>query len=259
MKKMTWASSVLAILVLTACGSGGSGSGVSPSTSTGTTTTPVKTDISVSNGFKVSDGSSKGTGVAQATSAGKYTYTYNGQALDLTLPGMTAGTVVNLTSGGINQMIGGTTFSYSRFGAVSPKDQAMNGEVFYMGMQTVNMPTTGSAVYKGQAIGAAVNGTAFDNGPMTFNVNFGNKTIAPTIDVADTDIVFKQGVITGNGFSGTVVTDENGVAFSSGAYSGKFFGPNAEELGGSAHLALTPAANGDKNYEITFSFGGKKQ
>ena len=55
------------------------------------------------------------------------------------------------------------------------------------------------------------------------------------------------------------MTDENGVAFSSGAYSGKFFGPNAEELGGSAHLALTPAANGDKNYEITFSFGGKKQ
>lgn len=53
MKKITWASALLATLALTACGSGGSGSGVSPSTSTGTTTTPVKTDISVSNGFKV--------------------------------------------------------------------------------------------------------------------------------------------------------------------------------------------------------------
>ena len=104
---------------MSACGSGGSGSGVSNSNPT-TPTPPTKPTVTE---FKQAGYGSQGTAstnLAAATSDGaKYTYQYEGKTLDITLPNIKAGTVVSSTDGsGLTTVVGGSTYSYSRFGAV---------------------------------------------------------------------------------------------------------------------------------------------
>ena len=257
MKKITWASALLATLALTACGSGGSGSGVS-----NTGITPVTPGVTTTNptfqGLKADGSGNAGTAVVD--SAGRYTYVYNGNVIDVTLSNnrnlIQGGDVVRLTVNGVDQAIGGSNYSYSRFGGVAPKDQAEKGEVFYVGKQTVNMPTTGTAVYKGMGVGADTDGqtgvSRFSTAPMTFNVNFGQKTLSATVDIADTDGIMGQGTIVGSRFSGDLRDD----ALSVGSYSGAFFGPNAEELGG---LGKFDPDTTHSNEGFGFSFGAKKQ
>ena len=246
MKKMTWASSVLAILVLTACGSGGSGSGVN---NTGTTpSTPVVTTTNPSFQGVKADGTGT-AGVAVVDAMGKYTYTYNGTVVDVTGTNLSSSTVANVIIGSLNQMqaIGGTQYSYMRFGGIAPKDQARKGDVFYVGKQTVNMPTTGIAVYKGLGVGSD-GSSYFSFEPLSFNVDFGAKTISGKAD-AYTEFVFQTGKISGSQFSGNVSPTIGG-----GTYSGSFFGPAAEELGGIAKINAT-----EDDPAINISFGAKKQ
>ena len=240
--------------VLFACGSSGSGSGATgPSTdgttggTSGGTTTPVN---SVFQGAKILDGAAAGTATYDAAKA-KYTYNFNGTAIDVTSRGITAGTVVDMTVGGNKQMLGGTTYAYSRFGAIGPVGNLDAADVFYVGQKTVNMPISGTAVYKGLGIGMADSdgaGVAFSHAPVSFDVNFGAKTISGQVDGLPTR--FNQAPITGNSFAGTL---SNGTQ--SGSYAGSFFGPAAEELGGIGKFNIDV----DGNDNDVFSFGAKKQ
>ena len=175
----------------------------------------------------------------------------------MTSRGITAGTVVNLTVSGNKQAIGGTTYAYSRFGAIGPIDNVEAGDVFYMGQKTVNMPASGVAVYKGLAIAAARDSKSFETGAVSFDVNFGSKTISGRVE-GDSDIRFEQAPISGNSFSGklTNVGYVQGNSYlQDGSYSGSFFGPAAEELGGIGKF--NPDVDG--NDGGAFSFGAKKQ
>ena len=250
--------------VLFACGSSGSGSGATgPSTggnsggtsggTTGGTTTPAN---SVFQGAKTSDGAAAGTATYDATNA-KYTYNFNGTEIDVTSRGITAGTVVDMTVGANKQMIGGTTYAYSRFGAIGSIDNVKTGDVFYMGQKTVNMPTSGVAVYKGLGIAAAYDSKSFETGAISFDVNFGAKTISGRVE-GDSDIRFEQAPISGNSFASklTNVGYVQGNSYlQDGSYSGSFFGPAAEELGGIGKF--NPDVDG--NDGGAFSFGAKKQ
>lgn len=260
-------ASVMAVVFLTACGSGGSGSGVSapssasspstvPSTvkpSANPVTPPSQPPVSTSTfqGTKIVDGS--GAGFAVADSTGKYTYNYNGTVVDVTYKGISAGQLINLNVGDVNQVIGGSKYSYSRFGAIAPKGHAEKGEVFYMGQQTAQMPTTGEAVYKGLAIDRSVDGStgvqAFIDLPVMFNVDFAKKTLSGSSE--GNIYVFDSAAISGNHFTGNLKYGQ----YATGSYSGAFFGPNAEELGGIGKFA--PDADG--NDSGAFSFGAKKQ
>ena len=258
MKGIKSGFSVIALTVLlSACGSGGSGSGVSSSsgssgTGTGGTTTPIVTN-STFQGAKNIGGGSAGTATYNAA-AGKYTYNFNGTEIDVTSKGITAGTVVDMTVGSNKQMLGGTTYSYSRFGAIGPVGNLDAGDVFYVGKETASaaMPTTGSAVYKGQAIGLDSdenNQYTFVNVPLTMNVDFGAKVISGNAG----NITFNPGQIAGSGFSGSLVG--SGEYAQTGSYQGAFFGPSAEELGGLGKL--NPDVDG--NDDFSFSFGAKRQ
>ena len=237
--------------VLFACGSSGGGSGATgPSTggTTGGTTTPTN---SVFQGAKNLGGAAAGTATYDAANA-KYTYNFNGTEIDVTSRGITAGTVVDMTVGANKQMIGGTTYAYSRFGAIGPVGNLDAGDVFYVGQKTVNMPTSGVAVYKGLGIGlpsgSGAGSTSFAYAPVSFDVNFGAKTISGQVDGLPTR--FNQAPITGNSFAGTL---SNGTQ--SGSYAGSFFGPAAEELGGIGKFNIDV----DGNDNDVFSFGAKKQ
>ena len=156
---------------------------------------------------------------------------------------------MDMTVGANKQMIGGTTYAYSRFGAIGSIDNVKTGDVFYMGQKTVNMPTSGVAVYKGLGIAAAYDSKSFETGVVSFDVNFGAKIISGKVE-GDSEIRFEQAPISGNSFAGKFSDDRNG-----GSYSGAFFGPAAEELGGIAK-SNPDAANQGVN---AFSFGAKRQ
>jgi hypothetical protein len=195
------------------------------------------------------DGAAAGTATYDAAKA-KYTYNFNGTAIDVTSRGITAGTVVDMTVGGNKQMLGGTTYAYSRFGAIGPVGNLDAADVFYVGQKTVNMPISGTAVYKGLGIGMADSdgaGVAFSHAPVSFDVNFGAKTISGKVE-GDSAVRFEQAPISGNSFAGKLSDGDIG-----GSYSGAFFGPAAEELGG-----IGKFIDADGSGNGAFSFGAKK-
>ena len=240
-----WLVSVAAAVALSACGSGGSGSGVSNSNPT----TPTKPTVEFKQAGYNGPKGTISTNLATATSDGaKYTYQYEGKTLDITLPSTKAGTVVSSTDGsGLTTVVGGSTYSYSRFGAVFSANRESPSEVFSVGVPTSNMPTTGSAQYKGLLLGDGMTSDrqAFHT---QFDVSFANKTLTGTGNTVDGTKVyeFRDGKIAGNAFAGVFA---HPAAETAGTFAGQFFGPNAAELGGYAH--------GQEGY--TFSFGAKKQ
>ncbi|MDY0195303.1 MAG: hypothetical protein RBR33_04475 [Sulfurovaceae bacterium] len=228
----------LAIVALTGCGS----SGVSPTPSeqpTSTTTvqsTSDSTTVSSADttttdptfqGLKAIGGADAGLGRVED---GKYLYVYNGGDVDITTNGIMAGTVFIIDNRTTRTVIGGTTYSYSRFGAIAPSDDLSQAEVFYMGTKTTSMPATGSATYEGLVVEHDMSNTS-----ASFNVDFGAKTIVGSAG----DKSFTNGVITGADFAGDVS--------GSGQFQGSFFGNDAAELGG------TGTSDGN-----AFSFGAKK-
>jgi len=231
----------LAIAALTGCGS----SGVSPTPSeqptstttvqsTSDSTTVLSADTTTTTnptfqGLKAIGGADAGLGRVEN---GKYLYVYNGDDIDMTSNGITAGTVVSMNIGDTNTktVIGGTTYSYSRFGAIAPSDDLSQAEVFYMGTKTTSMPATGSATYEGLVVEHDMSNTS-----ASFNVDFGAKTIVGSAG----DKSFTNGVITGADFAGDVSGN--------GQFQGSFFGNDAAELGG------TGTSDGN-----AFSFGAKK-
>lgn len=250
-----WLASVAAAVILSACGSGGSGSGVSSTTTPianpSKPATPTTPTAPVVTEFKQAGYNSNGTvstNLAIATSDGaKYTYQYAGKTLDVTMPSVKSGIVVSTDGSGLTTIVGGADYSYSRFGAVFSTKQASPSEVFSVGVPTSDMPSTGSAQYKGLLLGDGMTSSrqAFHT---QFDVSFANKNLTGTGNTIDGVKVyeFRDGKILGNAFAGVFAQP---AAETAGTFAGQFFGPNAAELGGYAHM--------EDGY--AFSFGAKKQ
>lgn len=108
--------------------------------------------------------------------------------------------------------------------------------------------TTGTAQYKGLLVGEGMKSTG-EAFPTQFDVSFANKTLS---GVANSNVdgkmvfEFRDGKILGNTFAGVFAQP---AAETSGTFTGRFYGPNAAELGGYTNLEDIQA----------MTFGAKKQ
>jgi len=181
------------------------------------------------------------------------------------------GTTPTAAGGAINPI--GVGWNYQTFGfwAQTPTSTTWIAGAVSVGAPTPAsaVPTTGNATFTGAAGGLYVDsvgnvmGTAAN---MTANVNFTNQTIgfgtsgttvinsngssssAPTLDLSGT-LTYSPGT---NGFSGAVTTADptnplNGTA------TGQFYGPNAQEIGGTYGLS-----SGTSVSRMVGAFGGKQ-
>ncbi len=218
----------IVLLTFSACGGGSGDSNVSTPTPTPTQTqTPVSGETY--QGLVGATGANAGTA---SVSNGVYTYSYNGTNITVTDPGngIKAGGIASVSTNGTRIAYGGTTYSYSRFGAISPSSDTSQSQVYYVGTKTETMPIVGSATYTGRVVD-----NTLANSSATFNVDYGAKTISGSTSA----LTFSNGTITGSDFTGTVSGN--------GQFNGSFFGPDAAELGG------VGTTNG-----TAFAFGAKK-
>ena len=96
--------------------------------------------------------------------------------------------------------------------------------VFYQGQPTLDMPSTGTATYKGGSVITLLTSNYVVNGKSSFDVDFGKKSISGKItdtEGHDTvkDITLKAAKIQGN-------------AFKNEQMEGKFYGPKAANVAG---------------------------
>lgn len=244
------------LITFTACGSGGGGSSQVSTPNNNTSSESSNTNSENSTGFENtgnSNNSSSNNNTENSTTSkadfivlysdgikstnqvsvnnGEYSFTRNGHTISLNTPVMMAGKLLDLTDSKTSRkVIGGSTYSYSRFGAIVSGQYLTQTEMFYVGEKTTNMPTKGTATYSGLVIDH--NLTSDD---VKFNVNFADKTISGT----SSNLTFTDGKITGADFKGDVSGN--------GTFNGSFFGDAAAELGG------VGTSNGKG-----FSFGAKK-
>lgn len=138
------------------------------------------------------------------------------------------------------------TLQVVTYGAAQPG--AIDGEIGYVfGFETnpaeMNA-VTGSLEYTGEFLaGGLLNGTteAEYEGAATFTVDFGNNTVAGTlegqIDSATwVNLDLLDGALAGNGFTGGLTCDVGCTDDSAGNVVGTFYGPSAAELGGTLVL-----------------------
>lgn len=152
-----------------------------------------------------------------------------------------------------------TGLSHTRFGVYTDKVNSNLNHIYLLAhgqlTDASKVPNTGKATYVGTAlygdektsdIPALNRNDGFAPSVSQFNVDYGNKTIDGTISSPEKyfNSVQLKGNISGNGFAGT----HNGVHM-----EGRFFGGNAEELGG------TFSKGTKDNPEMLGSFGAKKQ
>lgn len=157
----------------------------------------------------------------------------DGKKFQLVYPGIYAGTFQTIN----NVTVCCGTLKYSRFGVKASMNENDPEYVFYNGNPTSNMPTSGTATYKGRMIIGADHGKLgasdedYVKGTSTFTADFGNKTLNGTL-TTDGNLIQPVNVsakISGNDFTGTASSaDLKGQA----NVDGKFYGPNAAELGG---------------------------
>lgn len=128
---------------------------------------------------------------------------------------------------------GSSNLAYTRYGYIR---EGVDGtpHLFAQGVTTTNMPTTGTATYTGSA-------AHLQNGQIglvdaRFNVNYGTKNLTGTVGTTAL-----SATITGNTFSGT---HANGIST-----TGRFYGNNAAELGGTYRNA---------NGSVAGAYGAKK-
>lgn len=132
------------------------------------------------------------------------------------------------------------------------------------------VPTTSTAIFNGSAHGFMSNAAGtpfFTAASMTANVNWSTQSIvfatsstqlvnmntaAPTADTGynlSGNLTYTAGT---NQFSGTVTTANTGVTGLTGTAAGRFYGPNAEEIGGIYGLT------GSGRNAMIGGFGGKR-
>ncbi|WP_136661436.1 transferrin-binding protein-like solute binding protein [Nitratireductor sp. XY-223] len=129
---------------------------------------------------------------------------------------------------------------------------------------TGDMPNFGNAEYKGtwtaniRAAAPDGNGTIDDwNSGMTTTVDFGDNTLTTTLN----SLAWLKGTIDDNRFSGTDITVSSHSSLGldnkgefTGEFSGNFFGPKAEEIGGVFDIT----SEGRKAGEARGAFGGRR-
>jgi hypothetical protein len=190
---------------------------------------------------------------------------------------ISAGTTYSFT---LNDVSATANLNYSSFGqwSISTAGSTMSTGFYGVGSPTptASVPTTGSANYSGVAIGVAVlnqssTGYLF-NGIATLSAIFSSNTISGGISnikaftagqsntpVGTLNAVnFTGGTISGNGFAGSASTSSPAgtaadISGASGTFRGNFFGPAAQEAGGTFSLSNTTT-----NAIISGSFGTHK-
>lgn len=215
----------LTALSLTACSSGGSSASSTPSaipnaqpSAPARPAQPANSAQTANSGIqgtKMNIANNKAGASANITNSPSLNQVVvNGQTVDFIPSGFQVGRL-NLTANNMARIGGSSSLAYTRYGYVRSN---ANGEsyLFAQGTPTTNMPTTGTATYKGD-------GVHFANGSNTlvsaeFSVDYGNKKLTGT--VGNTALA---GTINGSTFSGT----KNGIST-----TGRFYGANAAELGG---------------------------
>lgn len=257
------------VLILTACG-GGSGGGKRPDTGSKSVTPPKVSKPNTPSKADKPAATEKFGGVSAVNVTERRTTTQFGAGSDLVGSGINK-LVINgeelelipadLTNVKITEWFSNQTLlrsldvfaglQYVRFGQVTSRSLDEKETVFAYGELTdpAKMPTADAQVhYQGKALYLNPQDMQdWKKGESAFTVNFGKKTIEGKISSAANEFTaldLKNGKISGNGFSGTT----NGVVM-----KGRFFGPNAQELGGTFY-------KGDKaKPESIGSFGAKKQ
>ena len=130
-----------------------------------------------------------------------------------------------------------------------------------------NIPSVGSAVFSGGANGYLIDGSKYSyviNALMTANVDFAGRQVA--FSTTQTSIVGKSGgttsLIPGLNLSGTMSYSSgsnrmtgsvSSVSGMSGSIIGNFYGPSANEIGGT--FGLTQSTSGNS---LVGGFGGKR-
>ena len=178
--------------------------------------------------------------------------------------------------------------NYSTFGfwQLSPSSSSTNNPVevgwYAVGSKTgsTNVPSTGSANYSGKTDGAVVfnaKSTAYTfSGNAALAANFGTGTITGSLTGLNAysvgnssgqtnvgtlnDINLTSGTISGDAFSGNAAaaaTSGSAANLSglSGSFRGNFFGPSAQEAGGTLYMT---SGSGSSMVLLEGSFGTKQ-
>lgn len=213
------------MLALSACsGGGGGGSPIAvASTSPATPTVSATTDSSIQGNIRAltAQGQARANTTTTATTAVNK-LVIDGKTIDFIPQGVTSNSIT-ITANNQARIGGSSNLTYTRYGYVK---EGANGTpyLFAQGQVTAAMPTTGTAVYTGNAthVVSDANTPRITQHNARFNVDYGKKTVTGTI-FAPTQVDLNA-TISGNKFSGT----------STQGYrtDGHFYGNNAAELGG---------------------------
>ena len=236
-KSAKLATTLLAALVITACGSSGGKSDNTANTNTNTNTnTPTVVPSSDSTGAVIvlsGSGSNFKVETKKLKDTNLNFITVDGKAIRVahTDLGIYSGTWTSIRDS-FATCCG--KFSDVRFGLVDYSEgPEENGHIFYNGNPSKTVPTSGKANYSGYFVVAGQT-TEFDEddflkGDATFAADFGNKTLSGTLTQETLKPINVNATIAGNSFTGSA----NSATFSTKAnVEGKFFGNNAKELGG---------------------------
>lgn len=125
-----------------------------------------------------------------------------------------------------------------------------NLTIYSQGVLTNDMPTAGTATYKGQAYYSSESlGNQRPLISSEFDVDFGAKTVKGKLSGSNINVTLPTATISGNSFAGKDGNDNN--------VQGNFFGSQAAELGG-IFSGEQIKADGKKE-GISASFGATKQ
>ena len=258
-------TTVLAALVLSACGSSGGGSDT-PDGSQVDNQTNLNQSNSFANNNVVQPQTNNETGaaivisgedrdifVSRAAINGYNTTSINvdGTNVAIGYPGISAGNWTNISANGRLLEVCCGRYSDTRFGVSDSLDDNGKAYLFYNGNPTLNMPTSGSASYYGQSIISAdipaLDDEDFYTGSSQFNVDFGNKSLSGSLNIRNIQPVNINAAISGNSFSGSASSSS---LPSAARVEGKFYGDQAKQLAGLAQAH-------DNNWGA--AFGAQKQ
>lgn len=165
-------------------------------------------------------------------------------------------------AGGLQKYAAATAFE-SAWNVLT--DDGSQRDTFYFGDETpvsVIDNMKGKATYKGNATRYDNISAKLDNiGTSTLNVDFDTKKISGELAIKGLhrrNISLEEGDIKGNAFEGKAIAGKNHILRQvEGAYEGKFFGPNAEEIAGKAKFKGEAIVG--KLEDLNTSFSAEKQ
>lgn len=120
---------------------------------------------------------------------------------------------------------------YASFYGVWVDDFSAKRELRYRGDKTENVPQSGKAVYKGNAVRwDTIKDGVYSDGESTLNVDFADRTVNGNIRLpgARRNITLNEGPLRGAEYRGTASVVGN----DKGRYEGALYGENAKETAG---------------------------